>query len=193
MKIDLHVHASERSECAVAGEEEMIRAAVRAGLDALVFTDHHLLVGARRLEQLNRLYAPFRIYGGIEITADSEDWLVYGVQAPELESTAWSYPGLAAFVRERGGFIALAHPFRYEPRIHVDLAGCPPDAIEVSSLNTPPEREGEIRRIAAQLGLALLSNSDAHSPAPLGRYYNEIALTLDGDRGLVERLRALKG
>ena len=193
MKIDLHVHASERSACAVANEEAMIIAAAAAGLDALVFTDHHRLVNAWRLERLNAEYAPFRVYSGIEITADDEDWLVFGVQDPALESLDWRYPALAAFVRSRGGYIALAHPFRYDPRIHVDLAACPPDAIEISSNNTPRAREAQIRGSAERLGLALLRNSDAHSTASLGRFYNEIPITLDGDRGLVASLRAVKG
>ena len=44
MKIDLHVHARERSACAKEGEESQIRAAIAAGLDGIAFTDHHLLV-----------------------------------------------------------------------------------------------------------------------------------------------------
>ncbi len=79
MKIDLHVHASERSSCAVSGEESQIRAAIAAGLDGIAFTDHHRLVNPQRLEQLRQRYAPFKIYTGIEITANKEDWLVFGV------------------------------------------------------------------------------------------------------------------
>ncbi len=112
MKIDLHVHSKERSVCGRASEEEQIRAAIDAGLDAIVFTDHHRLISAERLQQLNEKYAPFRIFGGIEITLDGEDVLILGVQDPALESMNWSYPSLHAFVRARGGFIALAHPFR---------------------------------------------------------------------------------
>jgi histidinol phosphatase-like PHP family hydrolase len=170
----------------------MLRAALAAGLDALVFTDHHRLVPPARLAQLNALYAPFRIYSGIEITSDGEDWLVIGVQDPVLESRDWHYPQLAAFVRGKGGFIALAHPFRYSPDIRVDLAATPPDAIEVSSNNTPPIREAPIRQVATRHGLALLTNSDAHSTATLGRYYNELPGLLDGDAGLVKSLLALK-
>ncbi|MBE0699700.1 MAG: PHP domain-containing protein, partial [Anaerolineaceae bacterium] len=74
MKIDLHVHARERSTCAIDGEESQIRAAIAAGLDGIAFTDHHRLVGCDRLEVLRKHYAPFKIYTGIEITADHEDW-----------------------------------------------------------------------------------------------------------------------
>lgn len=53
MKIDLHVHSSERSACGQAGEEEQIEAAMAAGLNALVFTDHGKSP-ARRLSAANQ-------------------------------------------------------------------------------------------------------------------------------------------
>lgn len=198
MKIDLHVHAAERSACAKAGEESQIQAAIAAGLDGIAFTDHHTLVPRARLAELRRKYAPFKIYTGIEITAEGEDWLVIGLDNPELESTHWRYVDLRRFVREHDGFIALAHPFRYVPRINVDIDADPPDGIEVRSMNTPPDHEQEIRAIAARLGLRLLVNSDAHWNAPLGRFYNVLPNEsagnnpgdLDGDCELTRILKA---
>ncbi len=189
MKIDLHVHASERSACAITGEESQICAAIAAGLDGIAFTDHHRLVAPERLEQLRQKYVPFKIFTGIEITADQEDWLVLGVHDQRLESNRWSYPELRALVADLGGFIALAHPFRRQSRIMVDLDACPPDGIEVSSTNTPSEYEYEIRAIAADHSLRLLYNSDAHWNDPLGKYYNLLPGALDGDRELVRILK----
>jgi histidinol phosphatase-like PHP family hydrolase len=65
MKIDLHVHCQERSACGKATEEAQVQAAIAAGLDAIVFTDHHRLMPLERLECLNQQYAPFRVFGGI--------------------------------------------------------------------------------------------------------------------------------
>lgn len=193
MKVDFHVHASERSGCAVNGEEEMIRAARAAGLDAIVFTDHHRLVPPMRLAELNERYAPFRIYGGVEMTTqEGEDCLVFGVQDPRLESSEWNYYELVTFVRGRGGFVVLAHPFRYAPEIRVDFDACPPDGIEVRSRNTPPAREADIREIAGKYGLVMLCNSDAHSVQSVGGFFNDVSELSDGDRQLVERLRMLK-
>ena len=78
-KVDLHVHTSERSPCAIASEDEQIRAAIAAGLDAIFITDHHRLVPVEQLDALNRTFAPFRIFGGIEVTSQGEDfryWLI---------------------------------------------------------------------------------------------------------------------
>lgn len=191
-RFDLHVHAAERSACASSYEEAQIQAAIAAGMQGIAFTDHHALVGPARLEELNRMYAPLRIYTGIEVTAETEDWLVLGVHDPCLTRTDWRYRDLARFAREQGGFIALAHPFRYAHSIHADLAACPPDGIEIQSLNTPARYQDEIRELARKLGIALLSNSDSHGASSVGRYFNELPQIPKDDRALVEELCRMK-
>ncbi len=169
MKIDLHVHASERSGCSVAGEEEIIRAAIGFGLDALAFSDHQLLVPPERLAELNAKFAPFRIFSGIEIhTVEEEDVLVIGVSDPRIEKRAWTYPALFDFVRDRAGFLAVAHPFRYRDTVNLDFQERVPDALEVSSFNIRPEREPLIRSLAERLGCRLMCSSDAHSTDIVG-------------------------
>lgn len=190
MKIDLHVHCQERSACGRAAEEDQVRAAIRAGLDAIVFTDHHRLVPQARLLELNERYAPFRIFGGVEITTEGEDVLVYGLQDPALESDKWTYPGLHAFVHQRGGFLAVAHPFRYHPnQVTLDLEHYVPDALEVRSTNTPTVAEARIRAMAARWNIPLLCNSDAHRTESLGAYYNVLPVSPANDAELAEALR----
>ena len=116
MKIDLHVHASERSGCSSASEEDQIQKAIELGLDALVFTDHGLLMPEERAKELNDKYAPFRIFRGIEIgilfrhDERDEDFLVLGVYDPLIEKRKWKYKDLYKFVDDNGGYIAIAHP-----------------------------------------------------------------------------------
>jgi histidinol phosphatase-like PHP family hydrolase len=191
VKIDLHVHAKERSACGRSGEEEMIRAAIGFGLDGLAFTDHHRFVPRARLEALNRKYAPFRVFGGIEISvAEGEDVLVLGVRDLLLETRSWSYPDLFAFARERDGFLVLAHPFRYHDTIDIDAEQYPPDAIEVHSKNTGACDEPQIRAVLTCLGLLPMYNSDAHQADHVGIYYNRLARAPRDERELVEILKA---
>jgi histidinol phosphatase-like PHP family hydrolase len=190
LKVDLHVHAKERSACGRSGEEEMIQAAIAFGLDGLAFTDHHRLVPLDRLEALNREYAPFRVFGGIEVTVtEGEDVLVLGVRDSVLETRDWSYSELFACARRCGGFLILAHPFRYHDEIDIDMERYPPDAIEVHSKNTGVCDESQIRAVLTRLGLLPLYNSDAHHADHVGIYYNRLARAPKDERDLVEVLK----
>lgn len=188
--IDLHVHAMERSYCAVSGEEEMIRTAIRRGLGGLAFTDHHRLVPPRRIAELCKSYAPFRVFGGIEINVSGEDMLVLGLHDLALETQVWTYPKLHSFVRQRGGFIALAHPFRFHDTINVDVETYRPDGIEIRSMNIKTEHEVRIRALAERLDLPLLCNSDAHRAEDVGVYYNVLPHAPRDEQDLVSVLKA---
>jgi predicted metal-dependent phosphoesterase TrpH len=168
----------------------MIRAAVDRGLDGLVISDHDRLVPMEDLVYLNAKYAPFRIFGGIEITTHGEHVLVLGVRDDALENRWWAYSDLHTFVQEQGGFLAVAHPFRFNPRqLEVDVERFPPHALEVQSRNTPRQAEARIRKMAARLDVSLLSNSDAHHRSDIGAYYNVLDREPDDIDALVRMLK----
>lgn len=176
MRVDLHVHTSERSLCAKSSETEMIHGALASGLDAIAITDHDWLAPPDHLAMLNAKYAPFRIFPGIEVTLDppTNHIVVLGMQDKALESGEWSYPELHTFVREREGFLIVAHPFRWSQELGLDVAAHPPDAIEVASNNTPRDAAHRIRKLSARLGIPVLTNSDAHHTMQLGFHYNRL-------------------
>lgn len=191
MRVDLHVHTRERSVCAHSTAEQMIRAAVDLGLDAIVISDHDRLVPPERLDYLNLKYAPFQVFGGIEITARGEHLLVLGVSDPALERRRWSYPDLHAFVEERDGFMAVAHPFRFNPyELKVDVERFRPHALEAYSRNTPESAEPKIRALARALGVPVVSNSDAHHARDIGAYHNVLDHEPKDVNGLVRMLKA---
>jgi predicted metal-dependent phosphoesterase TrpH len=189
MKIDLHVHCSERSRCGKNTETEQVEAAIAAGLDAMVFTDHATLAPQANLIRLNALYTPFRIFGGIELNIEGEDWVVVGLQDDRLMNERWTYFRLHEHVKQAGGFLFLAHPFRYHDGIGPELAGHLPDAIELRSCNTPLAAAARIREVATRLDLQLLCNSDSHNINSFGRYYNIVEAEPEDDAGLVAALR----
>jgi len=190
MKIDLHVHASERSGCASSGEESMIRAAIDRGLSGMAFTDHGTLVPAERLTELREKFAPFKIYTGIEVNADEEDLLVLGVHAPELEVNPWNYMKLRRFVTQRGGFLVLAHPCRYHLSIGPALLVDPPDAHEVDSVNMVDCPAQLVHELTSRLGSLPMKNSDAHAADAVGRFYNRFEHLPADDADLVGMLKA---
>ena len=190
MKVDLHVHTKERSQCAKASTIEQIQAAVAAGLDAIALTDHGQLAPAEEIFRLNTEYAPFRILDGIEIAVGGEDVVVLGLRAPSLLTEKWDYPRLHGFVRAQGGVLALAHPFRHRPNITIPVQEFPPDAIEVCSGSTPRHAVEQIVAVAQSLGVPVLSNSDAHATETLGGYYNVLDMEPRNARELLDLIKA---
>jgi len=169
----------------------MISAAIEAGLDGLVISDHDRLVSKDRLTYLNAKYAPFAILGGIEVTTRAEHILVLGIDDPGIERGIWRYPDLHAFVTEREGFLAVAHPYRFNPHaIGIDLDHFPPHALEMCSGNTPSSAKARIRELGEALDVPLLSNSDAHHVGDVGGYYNELDWKVRNVEELVSVLKA---
>ena len=138
---------------------------------------------------LNRQYAPFRIFGGVEVSLPEEHVVVLGVQDHALESLDWNYEALWRFVRQQGGFMTLAHPFRFHDYIGVPVERYPPDAIEVYSINTAARNEKRIRAIAERLGIRLLSDSDSHTTRTIGMFFNRVAQEAATDAALIAALR----
>lgn len=191
MKIDLHVHTREYSACGRSTAEEQIEAAIAAELDAIVFAEHDTLFPLARIREFNQIYAPFRIFSGLEMSViGGEHILVLGVHDDVLERRRWRYPDLYAFIREHGGFIALNHPFRFNPAIEIEHDQFPPDAVEAFSNNITTTLQRRIIHLAETLGLPVLSNSDAHHRSGLGRYYNVLSRTPADERELIAILKA---
>ena len=190
-RIDLHVHCSERSKCAVSTEIEQIETARKRGLNGIAITDHRRLVPEKRLAELKREYAPFWVVGGIELgVTDGEEVLVLGIQDPILEEKAWSYAELHSFVSARGGYLGVAHPFRYHPGIYLDLDTYRPHGIEVNATSTPDPARPIIRSRAARYNIPLLHNSDAHTTKFIGMYHNVFDETPEDENALLRMLKA---
>jgi predicted metal-dependent phosphoesterase TrpH len=190
MKVDLHVHTKERSQCAKASALEQVQTAIAAGLDVIALTDHGQLAPAEEVSRFNTEYAPFRILDGIELTVGGEDIVVLGLRDPSLVTGKWDYPSLHRFVRAQGGVLVLAHPFRYRPNIAIPVQEFPPDAIEVCSGSTPRHAEEQIVAVAQSLAIPVISNSDAHTTETLGRHYNVLDMEARNARELLDLIKA---
>ena len=164
--------------------------AIDSDLDAIAFTNHNRLMPDEDLRTFNEKYAPFRILGGVEVSVEDEHVLVIGVNEPCMETRIWRYPELHRFVHDRGGFTALAHPFRYCDTINIDLEEFPTDAIEVSSNNTPEFVEERIRSIASYLDIPVLCNSDSHICATIGKHYNVVHHVPEDEAELIHFLKS---
>ena len=185
----MHVHCREFSSCGQADGEEMIQAAIRHGMDALVWANHWRLVPESVLDSWNWKYSPFRYFNGLEVQAEAEDFVIVGVNDPALEkSGGWSYERFHDFVGERGGGMILAHPYRYYDSINVSLADRPPAAIECRSCNMKEEHHERVLRLAEALGVPVVCSSDAHDLNAVGEWYTEFPSPVESEPALARRL-----
>jgi len=194
LKIDLHLHSSDRSPCGHSTAEEMIVAAKGFGLDAVCFTEHDVLTPEPWLAEMNKLHAPFKVFSAVEISVTrSEHCIVIGVRDPELGSRTWTYEDLWRFTRERGGWLTLCHPFRFGEDIAFDIDSFGPDGIELHSVHTAAEDGELIRATAERVGARVVASSDAHFAKWVGVFHVELArpaADVRDEREIADILRA---
>ncbi len=166
----------------------MIEAAKEAGLDAVALTDHGRLVPPEHLAELNSVHAPFRVFPGIEVSVPPDDIVVVGLQDPQLERDGWTYPRLHRFVAERGGFLFLAHPFRFHDTVSIDVENYPPGALEMNSSNMGEVDVSLLYEFVAEHDLPCICNSDAHAAELVGIYHVILEDRVDNARDLVSVL-----
>ena len=174
----------------------MIQCSIRSGLDGVVFTDHGRLPPKGKLEKWNDKYHPFRVFTGIEISIlmDSarpygvQDFIVVGLDNHILES-GWSYDRLLRWVRDNGGWISLAHPYRYDDDLPRAIIDNPPDAVELYSNHIRPELAPRINLLAQDLGCRVVGVSDAHEAEDVGYSAVNLVKPVFSDTELVMELK----
>ena len=82
MKFDLHMHTARHSPDADSDPFELVRAAVAAGLNGIVITEHDYMWPDAELEELRAAAPELVILGGVEVTARGGDVLCYGITNP---------------------------------------------------------------------------------------------------------------
>lgn len=169
-KYETHLHTSEVSKCASSGAEEMVRAFQKAGYAGIIVTDHFITENPRDYEGLTwpqQLDAFFRGYELARKAGDRlglqvffgwempsfprcEDYLVYNLGKEFLlahpETVRLSIEDFSLLVRQNGGLMVRAHPYREAPyiakpaRVNPDII----DGIEVNNgFSDDPENFNE--------------------------------------------------
>jgi predicted metal-dependent phosphoesterase TrpH len=182
-RADLHVHS--RASDGVSGIEEILAAAVAAGLDVVAVTDHERIDAAhaaRAMVAERRI--PIEVVVGEEITTLGGHLLGLWLERriPPLRGLGWSI----AAVHEQGGIAIPAHPLVPYPlcaqgwTLRRLLASSDP-AVRPDALETfNPTFFGRVARqraaaFAARHGLAAVGNSDAHAAEQVAQGWTEFA------------------
>ncbi len=133
-KYETHLHTKEASACAGSTGAEMVRAHYRAGYSGMIVTDHFFngnssipshLPWAERVELFCRGYEnaleeakklDFQVFFGWEYADCGAEFLTYGLDKDFLlaypDMLSWPIEKYLRAVREHGGFVSQAHPYR---------------------------------------------------------------------------------
>lgn len=191
MKVDFHLHTSSYSRCALASAKEQMRAAIQAGVDVVFITEHMKLFPQDEIDKLQKRYPEIRIYQAIEVTVQDnsyDDFVVIGVHDRAIEKKKWTYRALYRFVKEKGGAVIMAHPYRFSDEVNEDVWQYPPDAIEVLSSNVGSYGYERRKLLASELGKPMVTNSDSHYVQDTGCYSNEFSWECYDEEMIVKAL-----
>ncbi len=171
IKADLHIH-THFSFDSLAVPENVLKAAVKRGLNAIAITDHNELAGALEAAAIAKQQRlPVQVIIGEEVATDKGDLLVYFVKKKILPGTL---ERVLSDVKKQGAVSCAAHPYdkvrhgiqleALEPRLLANI-----DAIEAfNSRVTLPSHNVRALRFAQKHGKAVLAGSDAHHPLEVG-------------------------
>jgi predicted metal-dependent phosphoesterase TrpH len=196
MKFDLHMHTARHSPDADSDPFELVQAALKAGLDGIVLTEHDYMWTEDELEELRAAAPGLVILAGVEVTGRGGDMLCYGVSDPSALPRGIEWSKLTREVHRQGGACVAAHPNRwgqpFEKLVREQMPEL--DGIEVMSNNM----DADLRRRAAELlakypHFAQLGNSDSHQPATVGCCYTDFDAEIRTSADLVAAIRARKG
>jgi predicted metal-dependent phosphoesterase TrpH len=193
LRIDLHVHTQKYSSCSHIPPEQLIRQAVKAGLDGLVITEHQYQWGRDELEALAAASSEpgFLLLAGMEYWSAQGDILIYGLPRNKALELQKGLPpeDIVRMTHELGGVCVAAHPTRAGMGFDERIATMPLDGIEVRSVNLMEHEQRLALKLASDLELRTFASSDAHQINDVGLYATEFSDPIRSMQDLQEAIK----
>ena len=195
---ETHMHSSEVSGCAIKTAAEQVRIFKQKGYTGVIFTDHftngytncprHISWKEKMLFTISGYLNAKRegdkcgldVFFGWEYTIRGSDFLTYGLDLDFLLSNPdidyLSIDKYSKLVRDNGGFIAQAHPYKddyyVEHKFPVDHKYL--DAVEVFNPSVSDIVNEKAWYFAEKYDLPMLAGTDSHGRA--GKLFSGIEL-----------------
>ncbi len=212
---EMHQHSSGCSLCAVTKPTEVVRAIKESGFSGVVITNHfyHGNTAIYRSLEWDKFCDEYKkeyllakeegdkvgvdvLYGLEEGLGDGKEVLIYGISPdligkyPELREV--NLPLLSKIVRENGGVIFQAHPFRERSYIsNVDVM-LPPeylDGYEGYNMGNKSQENKKAVALAKKNNLPVIAGSDCHTYLTEGRFGIACSHRITNEKELAEVLK----
>lgn len=178
MRADFHIHTRVSPDSFMA-PQALVRACLRAGLDAIAVTDHHTIRGALAVREI----APFPVIVGAELrTAEGE---VIGLFLERDIPRGLSALETVRRIVDQGGLVQIPHPFDTFRRKHIRLRALLevlPYVHIIEAFNARTTLRGDILRGVRFIqehrsehpSILPTGVTDAHTPFEIGHAYVEM-------------------
>ncbi|VVB84760.1 Error-prone DNA polymerase [uncultured archaeon] len=169
MRFDLHIHSNHSSDSNLA-VDDILKRAVRNGLDGIAICDHNTVEGSlgaiRRAQEMN---LPLLVLPGIEISTSDGHLIVLGVR----ENIPAGLPASETIMiaRQKGGVAIAPHPFKKEG---IGFAAKDADAIETFNSRCVFGENETAKNLAVSLGKPEVGGSDSHLLSTIGIGFTDI-------------------
>ncbi|UEC42351.1 MAG: PHP domain protein [Methanothrix sp.] len=146
--------------------EEILKAALEAGLDGIAITDHDTLEGFFEAERIvAERGLDLLIIPGVEVSTSEGHLLALGLR--ELPPPGRSPQETSEFARARGGITIVSHPYHLFRHSMYRIPEC--DAVEVyNSKYIFGIANFWAKRMAERCGLPMVAGSDSHMAGTVG-------------------------
>ena len=170
MRFDLHIHSNYSPDSAL-DVDDILKKAVKKGLDGIAICDHDTLTGSfharKRVIELN---LPLLVLPGVEVSTNRGHLIVLGVR-DEIPS-GLDPKETIKIAKQIGGVVIAAHPFKIRSIGNVD--GLDVDAIETFNSRCIFGENKKAQKMAIELNIPQVGGSDSHMLATIGSGYTEI-------------------
>jgi predicted metal-dependent phosphoesterase TrpH len=149
--------------------EEMVKAAIKKGLDGLAVTDHDNVDGSLRAEKFAKnLKNDFKIITGTEIRSAKGDILAYGIR--ENVKPMMSVEETVERIHDLGGIAVAAHPFQLlSVKQGIGEDAIKTDAVEIlNSGNVLMRLNKRSEELAKKYNMPVSAGSDSHCILSVG-------------------------
>ncbi len=193
-KYETHLHTSACSACSVSDSVKLVDAAVKSGYSGIIITNH-LFYGNTAVDrnlpwddfidkykfdylkakEYARQFDIDVLFGVEEVYETGKEALIYGLEPDTLKSAPYSFnkdiSKISKFVRENGGFIVAAHPFRNrsyipDPDKTPDISKF--DALETRNYFNTPEDNQKAIDFAIKTNMPQICGGDIHNTKDFG-------------------------
>ena len=174
LKFDMHVHTVYSKHWffgidALDYPRDMIKAAIKKGLNGIAVTDHNNVRGALiAMKEAKNIDKNFKIIPGIEIRSAKGDILALGIK--ENVKPLMTVEETVEKIHDLGGIAVAAHPFSaFVFRNVLQQDAIKTDAIEIfNATNSRFYQDSRSMRLAHKYGMPVCAGSDSHSMISVG-------------------------